>query len=76
MDQMAAMYGRAMGGGRGGMMMMGGGGGGGGRRAHLDSESDDFDLGLGPSVRSGMRQQAGRDRAGEYHRSTVISMVY
>lgn len=78
MDQMAAMYGRAMGGGRGGMMMMGGGGGGGGggRRAHLDSESDDFDLGLGPSVRSGMRQQAGRDRTGEYHHSTVISMVY
>ncbi|KAB2107983.1 hypothetical protein AG0111_0g4069 [Alternaria gaisen] len=64
MDQMAAMYGRAMGGGRGGMMMMGGGGGGGGRRAHLDSESDDFDLGLGPSMRLGMRQQAGRDRAG------------
>ncbi|CAN9306266.1 unnamed protein product [Alternaria alternata] len=64
MDQVAAMYGRAMGGGRGGMMMMGGGGGGGGRRAHLDSESDGFDLGLGPSMRSGMRQQAGRDRAG------------
>ncbi|KAL1796754.1 hypothetical protein ACET3X_005294 [Alternaria dauci] len=67
MDPMAAMYGRAMGGGRGGMMMMGrgrGGGGGGGRRAHLESESDDFDLAPGPSMRSDMRDQAGRNWAG------------
>ncbi|KAG9189215.1 hypothetical protein G6011_06083 [Alternaria panax] len=62
-DQMTSMYAKAMGGGRGGTMM-GGGRGGGGRRAHLESESDHFDLGPVPSMRSGMRQQAGRDRAG------------
>jgi hypothetical protein len=67
MDQMAAMYAKAMGGGGGGGrggMMMGGGRSGGGRRAQLDSESDDFDLG---PMRSDRRQHVGRDRAGKYH---------
>jgi hypothetical protein len=63
MDQMAAMYAKAMGGGRGGMMM-GGGRNGGCRRAQLDSESDDFDLG---PMRWGRQQHLGRDRAGKYH---------
>ena len=77
MDQMAAMYAKTMGRGCGGMPAGGGrGGGGGGRRAHLDSESDDFDLGPGPSMRSRIRQQAGREWAGEYHHPTEISMIY
>jgi hypothetical protein len=74
MDQMAAMYAKAMGGGgRGGVMM---GGGGRGRRAQVNSPSDDFHLGPGPSMRSsGMRHQqqqasgggggGGHDRAGK-----------
>ncbi|KAI4956544.1 hypothetical protein J4E91_000756 [Alternaria rosae] len=67
MDQMAAMYAKAMGGGGRGGMMMGGGRnrGGGVRRAHLDSSSDDFDLGLGPSMRSsGMRHEQGSGGGG------------
>ncbi|KAI4947114.1 hypothetical protein J4E86_008738 [Alternaria arbusti] len=78
MDQMAAMYAKAMGSGRRGGMMMGGGRnrGGGGRRVHLDTSSDEFDLGPGPSMRSsGIRHEQGggggggaggiRDRAGK-----------
>jgi hypothetical protein len=69
MEQMA-MYAKAMRGGRGGM----GGGRGGRRPSYMESESDDFDF--GPSMRSGLRQRGGRDRAGEYYYATVLSVSY
>jgi hypothetical protein len=69
-EQMA-MYANAMRGCRGGM-----GGSRGGRRPSYmpESESEDFDL--RPPMRSSMRQRAGRDRAGEYYRATVLFVSY